>query len=62
MFKTELEANANEIINTYAGSPLEIKRHLKRFKLRYVKVRKGGNVRYIVRSTVLRNFKTIIKL
>lgn len=61
MITTELKAQANKIVNDNAGTPTEITRLLKRHKMRYVVVRKGGAVRYIVRSND-NKFKTIITL
>jgi hypothetical protein len=54
-------ATANKIVNIFAGSPSELQRQFKANNLRYVKVRKGGLVKFVVRG-INDNFKTVIRL
>lgn len=57
----EKTATAKRIVNNLAGSPNELKRQLRINGLRYVKIRKGAAVNYIVRS-IKGGFKLIIRL
>lgn len=43
-------ANASKIVNTFAGSPVELTRQLKVLGMRYVKVERGASVKYIIRG------------
>lgn len=45
-----LEQQAKNIVYQYAGSPTELQRQLKQIKIRYVVVRRGGMVKYVLRG------------
>lgn len=49
-----LEQQAKQVVNQYAGAPTELKRQLKQLGIRYVKVRRGGLVKYILRGAIKR--------
>lgn len=51
----ELKQQLVEIIETFAGQPLEIKRMLKRHKARYVVVQRGIKLNYIIRGQGIPN-------
>ena len=51
----------NNIVNDLAGCPTELQKQLNKIGFRYVKVRRGGLVKYIVRE-IKGNLKHTIKL
>lgn len=54
------EQQAKQIVYQYAGSPTELERQLKQLKIKYVVVRRGGMVKYVLRGKTIN--RTEVKL
>lgn len=55
-----VQQQAKNIVYQYAGSPIELQRQLKKLQIKYVVVRRGGMVKYVLRGKTIN--RTEVKL